>query len=1358
MNSLPDVILRLTPPDRRSVDVVVSGVTPRTTVADLAALVTPSSIPIELTIDGRRLAAATALVDTGARHGSELEWATTAIPSTGRPVVVGHCVGGPDWGRELRFPAGRHVVGRATGPAGVGCNGIDDPSMAPRHVVVEPGTDATVEVEDLGVGCPPRWIGDLLRVGSSDLRFEPIPAERSDPAAAGEASGGWHTVLVRPPRAAPVRADTIRPFEVTAPPERSATGIGVVSTGVAAIGGAVVGLVLRQPLMVVLSVLGTLGGVATLGVQTWRDRRARRRHRQAEAVEVERFHHELDAAVARMEHRLRPTAPWRVGTDVVVSDLWTERLRPGQLWSPTIGTGDLEWEPPIDGGGDPVTLEHVAVPLELHQGAVAAFVGDPAGVDRMVRSLVMQAAVTFGPADLRIVGDPGALAPTWRRWLPHHEDRLDPDGDDDRTTLLVLGSSRNLTVRTSAARRRLDRSADRTITIVACRADDPVPQLCTHVVRLGSGGGAEIHHLAPSPGAEFARPGTVHRVDSCGIGEHAAERLARVLARFVDPELPAGRAALPDRVEFGDLLDGDHMTPEGIAARWQRAGHDPAPTLTLGIAADGRIELDLHRDGPHALIAGTTGSGKSELLRSLVAGLAMSAPPHLLQFVLVDYKGGSAFDACGSLPHVAGMVTDLDGRLAERMLASLEAELKRRERVFRDHGVADLTACRRAGGPAVSRLVVVVDEFAALATELPDFLASLIGVAQRGRSLGVHLVLATQRPAGVVDDDIRANTDLRLCLRVQDPADALDVVGDRRAAELPRATPGRAVLRLGSEPIVVFQTACCTGPERSGEPGLRIRPLGPCDVGVAPVAPAHPEVAGPTFLEGLVARIRAASRPDGPSAIGAPVWTEPLPAVLAVPDDGFVGQIDDVRAQTRRSLVWQPGGGHLLIAGRRGAGVSSALTRVATSVAASAGPDEVHLFVVDGSGAGSLAALAGLPHCGAVIDGNDTDDVERVLTLLERRGGGASTVVVIDDAGAFRSRLSSPDLFEVAERWNRLVTDTASSITFVFGVDHPSAIPMTWQGRCAHRWVGSLADPLDSAAFGVPAAWALRNAPPGRFVVAADDGTPLDAQIAWETGATAAAVARICARWRDRPSTVTRLATAPAMISARDLPAPTARSIGGSSEIDLPIGVRAVTFEPVSVTLRPGDHGLVLGPRRSGRTSFLRLLLDEWEQLFGPGAAALVTGRDRSERGLSRRVDDVIGSGRRCLIVIDDAEQYADTDHAVAEALADERGEVHVVAAGRPDAIRSCGYGHWTAALRRPAFGLLLGAVSDADTELLGLVVPRRRASERPRPAGTGFLSADGMVHPVRVAAGRLDGDQRGGVALAGSVGQECFG
>ena len=170
----------------------------------------------------------------------------------------------------------------------------------------------------------------------------------------------------------------------------------------------------------------------------------------------------------------------------------------------------------------------------------------------------------------------------------------------------------------------------------------------------------------------------------------------------------------------------------------------------------------------------------------------MSCRPDHLTFVLVDYKGGATFDDLAGLPHVVGTVTDLDEQLAERALRSLRAELTHREHtVARPRARPTSPRCAAAAGASVvPRVLVVVDEFAALAAEHADFLHALVGVAQRGRSLGVHLLLATQRPSGVISDDIRANTNLRLALRVHDTADALDVVGDPLPAALAR-TPAR---------------------------------------------------------------------------------------------------------------------------------------------------------------------------------------------------------------------------------------------------------------------------------------------------------------------------------------------------------------------------------------------------------------------------------------------------------------------------------------------------------------------------------------------------------------------------------------
>ena len=216
------------------------------------------------------------------------------------------------------------------------------------------------------------------------------------------------------------------------------------------------------------------------------------------------------------------------------------------------------------------------------------------------------------------------------------------------------------------------------------------------------------------------------------------------------------------------------LTPEDVAGRWRVQPR--STSALLGVAAAGPYTVDLRRDGPHALVGGTTGSGKSELLQTLIASLALGNRPDEMVFVLVDYKGGSAFKDCALLPHTVGMVTDLDGHLTARALASLEAELRRRERLLAARSEPRTSRTTRpAAGAAdarLPRLLLVIDEFKALAEELPDFLDGLVRIAARGRSLGIHLVLATQRPGGIVSADIKANVNLRIALRVRDTVDS----------------------------------------------------------------------------------------------------------------------------------------------------------------------------------------------------------------------------------------------------------------------------------------------------------------------------------------------------------------------------------------------------------------------------------------------------------------------------------------------------------------------------------------------------------------------------------------------------------
>jgi DNA segregation ATPase FtsK/SpoIIIE, S-DNA-T family len=501
------------------------------------------------------------------------------------------------------------------------------------------------------------------------------------------------------------------------------------------------------------------------------------------------------------------------------------------------------------------------------------------------------------------------------------------------------------------------------------------------------------------------------------VAEHRGAACARSLAPLRDQpddaligvgdrdEVNGGQSSaphgnrLPDAVRLLDLLGAEVLDESEAARRWTYARPGAERIATVGVHASGPYRIDLGRDGPHMLVAGTTGAGKSEFLRTLVASIAASAPPHLVTFMLVDYKGGAAFADCVGLPHVAGVLTDLDSTSTGRALASLEAELRRRERLFRAAEAKDLDTYRTrrdAGGPelpSIASLLIVVDEFATLVDELPDFVSGLISVARRGRSLGIHLVLATQRPAGVVTAEIRANLGLRVCLRVVDPADSADVLGSTDAALIPANQPGRALARTGSGRPVEFQSALVSvGVQRQ-----LVRPRRPVAVRTVDWKPGSPSDAGridtgpaeQSDLLKLTGTLRAAMQRLGIDAVPRP-WLPPLSDVVTVDELSRepracrlpVALLDLPEEQRHSNLVIDLAAGeHWLAVGAPGSGKTTLLRTIAGQLAARLAATEAHLYLLDSS-AEALAPLGRLLHCGAALAPSESRAVDRLLSKL----------------------------------------------------------------------------------------------------------------------------------------------------------------------------------------------------------------------------------------------------------------------------------------------------------------------------------------------------------------------------------------
>ena len=1249
-------------------------------------------------------------------------------------------VAGPDAGGVTALGLGSHLVGRAAAAA-VRC---DDSALEPHHLLIEISS-AGATMRQLTGRVPVRVDGEplvdalvivaatRLEVGHSILSVCPgdltAPGQRADPANISTTPAG--DVVIRCPRT----VDTWAPEALTAPAERPGRGdsTGGLLPAILALGGSgLLAVLVHQPMFLLF---GAIGAIAAFG--TWGGHQInvfRRGRREAHTHEAELARFEVAIAVQRegfVQHRLATTATpvaARRAIEWRTAELWARRGTHRDGFEVSIGLGSVPWAPmlvdsprrrPGATGGDLGTtsvLADMALVADIGGACRLAVRGDAGRTAAIVRAIVMQLAANCGPADVRFLVV--THEPTRWRWLqrlPHattgsgvvavvaESELLHTVAEFDlapRPHVVVVTDAPELLAARTSPLRRVVTSDRSTALIVVVGADDGVPHVCSSLLDLSGPIFAKWH-------ADAALSSLPVQVRWFGISERSAAVLAGRLGGLIDPEDPlCGAGRVPRDVTLLSLLPSPE--PAAIAAAWIAGGVDPPPRTVIGVAEDGVVDVDLLRDGPHALLAGTTGAGKSELLRGLVAGLAVGSSPDHITFVLIDYKGGSTFDACADLPHVVGVVTDLDEHLADRALRSLHAELRRRELLLRGVGATDVSSYRRiAPHDVLPRLVVIVDEFASLVSEQPDFLHALVGIAQRGRSLGVHLILATQRPSGVISDDIRANTNLRLALRLHDAADALDVVGDPSPAAIPRGLAGRAVMRLGPGEVLTFQTARCTAPVDEGG----------------------------TELDTLVAAVRRATELVGVRPVVSP-WLAPLPDRLPVDPGsvarGIVGVVDDPDAQRVVPLRWNRDDGHLLLVGAAGSGVTSALVLVGT-VAATDGSG-THLYVIDGGGGPALRAFECSPSCGGVVQLHDRERLARLINRLaselDRRISNSTSpvcpiVLLVDGFDAVRSSLDELDTVAELEMLDGIVAlGAAHDIVMVCGFDRVATIPSSFLARSAARWIFHLTDRLDAAGVGIAAG----NVPgpiPGRLVVAS---TGLEAQLM--NGPL------------PLPVSVDGAVPAPIECLPPHLDAgglPPGLAVGHDSL--LPIGARFDNGQVCTLDVPGGEHVLIVGPARSGRSTALQRVVRAWRDAYPDGWWRIVAprrttvGMENRHRSLAELIDAVPGEGR-VLIAVDDAELVDDVGGVLASLAASRRHDLLIVATGKPDALRHT-YGHWTGVVRRSRLGVVTAAASDLDADLLGAVLPRRLPiAARP---GLAWLVSDGDVVLTQIAVDHAD-------------------
>ncbi|MCL3862748.1 FtsK/SpoIIIE domain-containing protein [Actinotalea sp. K2] len=950
-----------------------------------------------------------------------------------------------------------------------------------------------------------------------------------------------------------------------------------------------------------------------------------------------------------------------------------------------------------------------------------------------------------GPRRLTLLHGPGAGADwDWFRWLdlrlgpaaPRvarevHEARAVLDRSQGSGLVVCDGAG---AWRTELDRWWLARPASTTGAVLLLEEDDSrLPGWCRWVIEVDAAGGCTLH----GPGAARAPLAVVGAPRSWT--ERFVRRIAALDARVTADLRAVAGGEPPDRVALADLVD--LRTADDVMRAWTartasapEAGSPQEGTLAtpIGVAADGStLEIDLVRDGPHALVAGTTGAGKSELLQTLVLGLALRHPPTALAVMLVDYKGGTSFGACRDLPHVVGEVTDLDQDESGRALAGLRAELHHRERLLSAAGVGDLESLRSLGRTAVPpRLLVVVDEFRALTEDLPDFVPGLVRIAAQGRSSGIHLVLATQRPAGAVNAQMRANLALRLCLRVTESADSVDVLDVTDAAALPPERPGRALLRRGPGVVEHLQSAYAAAPPAPRRPGTgQVRRAVPWEVHTRtgtqrPVGPVDRDHS--KDLVGLaVHAARAMSLPPP-----RPPWLPPLPDAVAAdeltdlittdppPREALLwGMADHPDQQRTGASWWCPDDGPLLIAGRSRSGRTTAL-RTLLVAALSRGR---HVHAVGGAG---LVEPAEHDHpcLGTVVGTQDLRRVGRLLALLATRTDvDVPTLLVVDDVGALLRALEQNDRGAGAELLLQVVRD-AGRLGLAVAVAGLPADLTRLLPHAAARIVLGVADDHDDALLGVPRALSGGRRSPGRAVHLVA-GQAVRSQVALPpcTAGTPHAAREAVPPVRLLP---VPLEVAPGTLAAALRISATA-AVGRTTPAAVPVGLGGDRAEPVLLPVHPGV--LVVGPHGSGRTTALEVIGDGlrcagWTVHTGAvGAGPLV-------------LEGLVPVPGRLALLVDDLDLRSRTDPSLDETLAGivARGVVVVVATATT--ARACtAYRGALAALRTQASLLVLAPAERGSQDVAGIDLGAVADPVHPGRPGRGAVVHRGRAVPVQV-------------------------
>lgn len=501
------------------------------------------------------------------------------------------------------------------------------------------------------------------------------------------------------------------------------------------------------------------------------------------------------------------------------------------------------------------------------------------------------------------------------------------------------------------------------------------------------------------------------------------------------------RTPIPDKVLLLDLLERTiihgEINEDLVKECWRERNQDDSLSVPLGMTFDDRIvwlDIDEKSSGPHGLISGTTGSGKSELLQTFILSLTVRFSPEDVTFFLIDYKGGGMANMFSNLPHLAGAISNLSGAAIERAMVSIKSEIRFRQMKFNEMGVNCIRDYRRAA--KMPHILIIIDEFAELKKEEPEFMAQLISVAQVGRSLGVHLILSTQKPSGVVDDKIWSNARFRICLKVRDKMDSMDMLHRPDAAYITNV--GRAYIQVGNDEIFEeFQCGYTSAPvsKKCIDSGIRLYNSQMTRMQLPHLE--EQEDTARTQIDFIQEIIRKAYI-SGNFGIVRKLWLDELsPYILPRAENKLgLGIYDDPANQYQGEYSFDlEKSGNMAIIGTSGCGKSVFLMRLIYGLICTYDPSKLNMYILDFGGK-RLDIFGKCNHCGGYISIEESDRILKLLRFIgeeiksrqQQKGQEVPNILVIIDNYAGMIEYSGTELSQ--EIIDMLRSGRSQKVTF----------------------------------------------------------------------------------------------------------------------------------------------------------------------------------------------------------------------------------------------------------------------------------------------------------------------------------------